>query len=224
MRSAHARRIARGRILTVHVSAQPAMFAVRAARAATPRASTSSLVQRQYRTTAAARALPDQFAQPDLPPTADPSLYPKQLDAANPNPIRAADAAISDVATIKQHYVHITTTQNNTLITLCDDKKTPVEKGVWTGGTVGFKGSRKGEFEAGYQCAVSAFKRMHELFEKDPGTRFELLFSGGGKGRDAVIQALTLAEGEKVRGLVNRLTDKTPIKIGGTRAKKVRRV
>lgn len=221
MRSARARRIARGRILTARVSAQPAMFAVRAARAAAPRASTSSLSQRSYRTTAVARALPDPYAAQDVPPTADPSLYPKGLDS---NPMRAADAAIAAPATLNQHYVHITTTQNNTLITLCDARKTPVKGGVWTGGMVGFKGSRKGEFEAGYQCAVSAFKRMEELCERDPGIRFELLFSGGGKGRDAVVQALTLAEGEKVRGLVNRLTDKTPIKIGGTRAKKVRRV
>ncbi|KZV69179.1 translational machinery component [Peniophora sp. CONT] len=196
------------------------MFAVRAARAAAPRASTSSLTQRSYSTTPVSRAIADAFAEQDLPPTADPSLYPKLADT---NPMRAADAAIAASVTIKQHYVHITTTSNNTLITLCDDRKTPIKDGVWTGGMVGFKGSRKGEFEAGYQCAVSAFKRMEELYERDPGARFELLFSGGGKGRDAVVQALTLAEGEKVRGLVNRLTDKTPIKIGGTRAKKVRR-
>ncbi|VDB83285.1 unnamed protein product [Peniophora sp. CBMAI 1063] len=174
------------------------MFAVRAARAAAPRASTSSLCQRSYRTTAVARALADPFADQDLPPTADPTLYPKLVDT---NPMRTAEAAMAGTATIKQHYVHITTTQNNTLITLCDDRKTPIKDGVWSGGMVGFKGSRKGEFEAGYQCAVSAFKRMEELYERDPGVRFELLFSGGGKGRDAVVQALTLAEGEKVRGL-----------------------
>jgi len=35
---------------------------------------------------------------------------------------------------------------------------------------------------------------------------------------------LLAAEGQEVRPFVSRLTDKTPVKIGGTRAKKTRRL
>ena len=52
----------------------------------------------------------------------------------------------------------------------------------------------------------------------------ELLFKGFGQGRDALQKALLTVEGENIRNLIIRLTDRTPIKIGGTRAKKARRL
>jgi len=51
-----------------------------------------------------------------------------------------------------------------------------------------------------------------------------VLFSGFGQGRDAVFKALMTSEGDDVRPYVLRVTDNTPIKIGGTRAKKTRRL
>jgi len=57
-----------------------------------------------------------------------------------------------------------------------------------------------------------------------PGARFEFMFRGFGQGRDAVFKALMTSEGDDVRPFVNRVTDNTPIKIGGTRAKKTRRL
>ena len=54
--------------------------------------------------------------------------------------------------------------------------------------------------------------------------KLEVLFNGFGQGRDAMYRALMSDEGAAVRQLVSRLTDTTPIKIGGTRAKKARRI
>ena len=51
-----------------------------------------------------------------------------------------------------------------------------------------------------------------------------MYLSGFGQGRDAVYRALMAQEGDKVRSAVTKLTDKTPIKIGGTRAMKARRL
>jgi len=56
------------------------------------------------------------------------------------------------------------------------------------------------------------------------GPRFEVLFKGFGQGREAVFKALMTSEGDDVRPFVARVTDNTPIKIGGTRAKKTRRL
>ncbi|EJD54046.1 hypothetical protein AURDEDRAFT_110685, partial [Auricularia subglabra TFB-10046 SS5] len=51
-----------------------------------------------------------------------------------------------------------------------------------------------------------------------------LKFDGFGPGRDAVFRALLTQEGEPTAKLVRWITDCTPIKIGGTRAKKMRRL
>lgn len=71
---------------------------------------------------------------------------------------------------------------------------------------------------------MRAFKRTEELMLENPAMKLELCIKGFGQGRDAVSKALMTSEGEKVRKVVNRVTDKSPIKIGGTRAKKARRL
>ena len=52
----------------------------------------------------------------------------------------------------------------------------------------------------------------------------ELFFKGYGEGREAMKTALLGAEGATIRTLVTRVTDRSSIKIGGTRAKKARRL
>lgn len=45
-----------------------------------------------------------------------------------------------------------------------------------------------------------------------------------GHGRDAAATAIGGPEGEDIRNLITRVEDRTPIKIGGTRARRPRRV
>ncbi|KNZ79920.1 37S ribosomal protein S18, mitochondrial [Termitomyces sp. J132] len=94
---------------------------------------------------------------------------------------------------------------------------------AFSGGSCGFKKVNRSSYEAGYQCAVRIFKRIAELKEH---THFEidLYFKGFGQGRDAMHKALLTSEGDNVRKLVRSVTDRTPIKIGGTRSKKARRL
>lgn len=123
------------------------------------------------------------------------------------------------------HYrIHVACTPNNTLVVMSDERGHPIKNGCWTGGACGFKGVNRSGYEAGYQCAVRVFARVKELAREVPGARFEFMFRGFGKGRDAVFNALMTSEGDDVRPFVNRVTDNTPIKIGGTRAKKTRRL
>lgn len=123
-----------------------------------------------------------------------------------------------------QHRLYVKSGPNNTQIVITNERGNPISKSGWSGGSVGFKGSKKGDYEAGYQCVVRAFKRLEDLQVKIPTLKVEILFKGFGDGRDAVYNALMTSEGEMVRPMVNRLTDQTPIKIGGTRAKKARRL
>ena len=52
----------------------------------------------------------------------------------------------------------------------------------------------------------------------------ELMLNGFGQGRGALLKALSMAEGDGIRDAVTRITDKTPIRIGGVRLQKKRRL
>jgi small subunit ribosomal protein S11 len=144
----------------------------------------------------------------------------------NNNPLRLN---LSQYVATLHYRIHVTCTHNNTHIVISDPEGRPLKQARWTGGSCGFKGVNRSGYEAGYQCAMRAFTRVKELASQGgggavPSARFEVLFSGFGQGRDAVFKALMTSEGDEVRPFVIRVTDKTPIKIGGTRAKKTRRL
>ena len=91
-------------------------------------------------------------------------------------------------------------------------------------GALGFKGVNRRSFEAGYQCATSAFKILEEALAGDKDARWQLYLNGFGPGREAIQKAITAAEGHVLRRRLARVVDKTPIKIGGTRSKKMKRL
>jgi small subunit ribosomal protein S11 len=147
----------------------------------------------------------------------------------NGNPLSRLD--LSQHTTTQIYRIHVSCTPNNTHIVISDPRGHPLKAGSWSGGSCGFKGVNRSGYEAGYQCAVRAFARIQQLAQEEgaglgavPNARFEVLFRGFGQGRDAVFKALMTSEGDDVRPYVLRVTDNTPIKIGGTRAKKTRRL
>ncbi|KAI0080713.1 translational machinery component, partial [Panus rudis PR-1116 ss-1] len=117
-----------------------------------------------------------------------------------------------------RYRLYVTATRNNTLITFTRPSGNPIA--TITGGTVGFKGAKKSSYEAGYACATKAFGLIKQVKEEENKMDLELFLSGFGQGRDAVYRALMSEEGSWVKDMIVRLTDKTPIKIGGTRSKK----
>ncbi|KAG6855076.1 hypothetical protein C0991_006005 [Blastosporella zonata] len=112
-------------------------------------------------------------------------------------------------------------TRNNTITTLMDEQFKPVAS--FSGGSCGFKKVNRSTYEAGYQCATRMFLVMEEAAKKHDFD-VHLYLKGFGQGRDAMQRALMTSEGENVRSRVICVTDRTPIKIGGTRAKKARRL
>lgn len=118
--------------------------------------------------------------------------------------------------------LHVRATKRNTITTLARPDGGAI--GTWTGGSVGFKHGNRSSYEAAFQCVMRAFGKISEYLKETGGKMsVHLYLNGFGQGRDAVYRALTAQEGEKVRGLIMAITDKTPIKIGGTRAMKMRR-
>jgi small subunit ribosomal protein S11 len=109
--------------------------------------------------------------------------------------------------------VHIHATFNNTIVTFTDDQGNTI---AWaSGGTQGFKGSRKGTPFAAQLAASSAAKKAMDQGMKS----VDVYVKGPGAGREAALRALQAA-GMKV----HMIRDVTPIPHNGCRPPKRRRV
>jgi small subunit ribosomal protein S11 len=109
--------------------------------------------------------------------------------------------------------VHIHATFNNTIVTFTDDQGNTI---AWaSGGTQGFKGSRKGTPFAAQLAASSAAKKAMDQGMKS----VDVYVKGPGAGREAALRALQVA-GMKV----HMIRDVTPIPHNGCRPPKRRRV
>lgn len=95
-------------------------------------------------------------------------------------------------------------------------------------GVLGFRKAARGEYEAAFQTTVRAFQlmdqRAKELWGHTNRVPFELKLNGFGKGRQAFAAALSGPEGSKIRERVVRITDRTPLKFGGVRSPRPRRL
>lgn len=112
-----------------------------------------------------------------------------------------------------QCVVHISTTFNNTIVTIADPTGAVVS---WSSaGRVGFKGAKKGTPYAAGQCAEAAAKEAGALGVR----KVEVLVSGPGPGRESAIRSIQNA------GLdILMIRDITPIPHNGCRSPKQRRV
>ena len=108
---------------------------------------------------------------------------------------------------------YIYATFNNTIISITDPHGNVVS---WaSGGTSGFKGSRKSTPYAAQLAAQSAAKTAQEHGVRE----LDVFVKGPGPGREAAIRSLQAAD-MKLRSI----TDKTPIPHNGCRPPKKRRV
>ncbi len=109
--------------------------------------------------------------------------------------------------------VCIKATFNNTLVTITDTEGNALCRG--SGGTVGFKGSRKSTPFAAQRAAEQCAKTAMRYGVKE----VEIKVKGPGSGRESAISALQQA------GLrISSIEDITPIPHNGCRPKKRRRV
>ncbi len=108
---------------------------------------------------------------------------------------------------------HVHATFNNTIVTMTDTQGNVVN---WSsGGTMGFKGSRKSTPFAARQAAQKAARDA-----MDNGmVEVDIFVKGPGPGREAAIRSIQAA-GLRVRSI----TDVTPIPHNGCRPPKKRRV
>ena len=117
------------------------------------------------------------------------------------------------ILNITSGVAHIQATFNNTIVTITDPKGNVIS---WaSGGTAGFKGSRKSTPFAAQVTARSAAEKAMDLGLKE----VKVYVKGPGAGRESAIRSLQAA------GLqVNLIKDVTPIPHNGCRPPKRRRV
>jgi len=109
--------------------------------------------------------------------------------------------------------VHIHTTFNNTIVNITDMQGNTI---AWaSGGTVGFKGTRKSTPYAAQLAAQKAIKQAKEAGLQE----VEIWVKGPGAGRDSAVRAV-FASGLKVTAI----RDVTPIPHNGCRPPARRRV
>ncbi len=108
---------------------------------------------------------------------------------------------------------HIKATFNNTVITVTDKNGATV---CWdTGGSIGYKGSRKSTPFAAQRAAESCAQKAKKMGMKEVDIRVK----GPGAGRESAIRAI------QVSGLEIRvIEDVTPLPHNGCRPRKRRRV
>jgi small subunit ribosomal protein S11 len=114
---------------------------------------------------------------------------------------------------VTEAIAHIHSTFNNTIVTFTDLEGNTI---TWaSGGTIGFKGSRKGTPYAAQQAALKAAQEAIRFGVKAVHVRVK----GPGSGRESAIRALQTA-GLEIRSI----KDVTPIPHNGCRPPKRRRV
>jgi small subunit ribosomal protein S11 len=109
--------------------------------------------------------------------------------------------------------VHVTATFNNTIITITDAGGEVLSWG--SGGTQGFKGSKKSTPFAAQRAAEAAAEKAKKMGV----TEVEVRVKGAGAGRESAIRALQIV-GIEVRAI----EDHTPLPHNGCRPPKKRRV
>ena len=113
---------------------------------------------------------------------------------------------------ISHGQAHIKASFNNTIITITDQSGGTV---AWTsGGSVGFKGSRKSTPYAAQVAAEEAARRAGEHGIR----KLDVIVSGAGSGRDTAVRTL-----QNMGMEISWVKDVTPMPHNGCRPKKRRR-
>jgi len=116
--------------------------------------------------------------------------------------------------TVTKGIVHIQSTFNNTIVTVTDEQGNVL---TWeSGGTVGYKGTRK---STPYAAQLAAQRAMKKAINEYGLQEVEIWVKGPGAGRESAIRAV-FASGVKVRAI----RDVTPIPHNGCRPPAKRRV
>lgn len=114
---------------------------------------------------------------------------------------------------VEKGRVYVTATYNNTLVTITDEKGSPVMNGSC--GMYGFSGTRK---STPYAATVTVQTVLQKAMDQHNMREVSIYIKGIGPGRSAALKAI------KAMGVgVNKILDVTPIPHNGVRPPKQRK-
>lgn len=115
---------------------------------------------------------------------------------------------------VEKGRIYITSTFNNTIVTITDEKGGPIVVGSC--GMHGFAGTRK---STPYAATVTTESTIKKAIEKYNFQIADIFVKGIGPGREASLRAVKASQIE-----INRIVDITPVPHNGVRPPKIRRV
>ena len=115
---------------------------------------------------------------------------------------------------VEKGRIYITSTFNNTLVTITDEKGGPIVVGSC--GMHGFAGTRK---STPYAATVTTESTIKKAIEKCNFQIADIFVKGIGPGREASLRAVKSSQIE-----INRIVNITPVPHNGVRPPKIRRV
>lgn len=161
-------------------------------------------------------------------PDAYPHPYPQGIFVERPDIIEDVDGLEENRRNRRASYqLSVHSSQNNAIFTLTDPELKVIFR--TSPGMHGYRKFNRSTYEASHACATAVVQRLEEETERlredgrDP-PRIALMFNGFGQGREAMTTVLLSGDGRTVRNMVWMITDKTPIKVGGVRPRKVKRL
>jgi small subunit ribosomal protein S11 len=143
---------------------------------------------------------------------------------APPPPVEAEEeeAAVDPGSFGREYNINIFTHKHNTHITVSKPNRDAILS--LSTGNIGFKGSKRGTFDAAYQLGVYAMNRLTNEGWHQKIKYLGITFRGFGQGRDAMSKVLLGNEGRLFRDAIRHVSDGTRLKFGGTRSKRPRRL
>ena len=150
----------------------------------------------------------------------------------------------SGIPANEPYHIHVYSHKHNTHITFTEPSRNAILS--FSCGNIGLKKAQRSSFEAAYQLATYAMKKIagagwrlggkknatvhtrqmsiKDIQQSTTGGGIEVAMRGFGPGREAFQKALLGSEGSLIRPLIMRVTDSTRLKFGGARSRNVRRL
>ncbi|KAI1436309.1 hypothetical protein GGR50DRAFT_239691 [Xylaria sp. CBS 124048] len=119
-------------------------------------------------------------------------------------------------------HFHIYSHKHNTHVTVTKPNRNPILS--MSAGNLGFKKSRRGTYDAAYQLCAHVLDKLNQGGWHRKISALEVVLRGFGSGREAATKVLLGNEGRLLRPFINRVSDDTKLKFGGTRSPKPRRL
>ncbi|KAI1810582.1 hypothetical protein GGS20DRAFT_168513 [Poronia punctata] len=119
-------------------------------------------------------------------------------------------------------HFHVYAHKHNTHITVTKPDRGAIIS--MSTGNIGFKKGKRGSYDAAHQLCTYVLDKLHQGGWHNTMPALEVVLRGFGQGREAAVKILLGSAGRLIRPLIQRVSDSTRLKFGGTRGQRPRRL